>query len=174
MKQALLLTTITITFIFNSFGQKANTEGKNLPRDFRKISYDKVIAYDLDSAGFIVEDGILNSKIIKNQKVLLPAQIDTLNKFLYLTKKIKKADDTFTKQCYTHRIGIVYYLNDKIVADFSIPHDCNVFYLYVKTLTDPVDNYSKTTINNYSFHLMSFNQVGQNILKALYDDLNFN
>lgn len=169
MKNILLLTSILLTSL--SYGQKS--KGKNLPSEFNKIKYDKVIAYELDdnSKGFIVSDGILNSKIIKNQKELTNAQVDTLQKFLFLTKQTK---ERFGTDCFNqHRLGIVYYFDGKIVADFSISPTCKLFMLYTKNLTDPVDNYSKTTINYYYFNTMTFEQAGQNKLKELLADLNF-
>lgn len=171
MKQILLLATVLFTFF--SFGQKNSGQGKNLPSEFNKIKYDKVIAYELDNKikGFVVSDGLLNTKIIKNQKELTQSQIDSLQKFLSLTKKTKKR---FGIECYNqHSLGIVYYLNDKIVANFSVSPTCNLFMLYTKNLTDPNDNYSKTTINYYYFNTMTFVENGQKKLQEFCADLNF-
>ena len=171
MKQILLLATVLFTFF--SFGQKNSRQGKNLPSEFNKIKYDKVIAYNLDdkSKGFIVSDGLLNTKIIKNQKELTQPQIDSLQKFLFLTEKTK---ERFGTDCYNqHSLGIVYYLKDKIVADFSVSPTCKLFMLYTKNLTDPNDNYSKTTINYYYFNTMTFDSKGQKKLQELCADLNF-
>lgn len=171
MIKTLLLAIILFTFF--SFGHKNSGHHKNLPSKFNKIKYDKVIAYDLDDKvkGFIVSDGLLNTKIIKDQKELTQPQIDSLQKFLSLTKKTK---EHFGTECYNQQsLGIVYYLNDKIVADFSISPICKLFMLYTKNLKDPNDNYSKTTINYYYSSTMTFNVSGQKKLKELYTDLNF-
>jgi|GEM_PF-7016477 len=171
MKQILFLTTVLLTFF--SFGQKNNAHKRNLPSEFNKMKYDKVIAYELDEniKGFIVDVGILNTKIIKNKKELSPAQIDSLQNFLSFTEKTK---EVFGKECYNkHSLGIVYYLNDEIVACFSISPTCNLFMLYTKNLTDPNDNYSKSTINNYYANTMIFNVTGQKKLQEFYDDIDF-
>ena len=160
-------------FTFFSFGQKNNAHKRNLPSEFNKINYDKIIAYELDEKikGFIVDVGILNTKIIKSQKELSSAQIDSLQNFLSFTEKTK---EVFGKECYNqHRLGIVYYLNDKIVACFSISPTCNLFMLYTKNLTDPNDNYSKSTINNYYANTMIFNLNGQKKLQNFCDNLDF-
>lgn len=171
MKQILFLSTILFTIF--SFGQKDSAHKRNLPSEFNKIKYDKVIAYELDDKikGFILDVGLLNTKIIKNRKELSQTQIDSLQKFLSFTEKTK---EIFGKECYNQQnLGIVYYLNDKIVASFSISPTCNLFMLYTKNLTDPNDNYSKSTINNYYAKTMTFNLNGQKKLQELCADLDF-
>lgn len=163
MKHLLLIPTLILSIC--SFGQK------NLPKKFNKIAYDKVIAYELkdDSKSFIVLDGLLNTNAIKTQKELSKSQIDSLDKFLSFTKGTK---DRFDSECLKQlQIGIVYYFKDKIVADFTVGPTCPMFIIYTKNLTDPVDNYSKTTINHYYYDNMAYNVVGQKKLKALFADL---
>ena len=102
---------------------------QNPPYVGKEFKFDKVIAYKLKegSCGWVVMNQKLNSKIIKHEYQLFPQQIDTLHIFLRKTTKSKSKMDSECWNCY---IGIVYYFNEKIVANFSISKNCNLFLFY--------------------------------------------
>lgn len=95
---------------------------KEIP--IRCLKYDKVVIYDYepsDKAGDIVEpDGKL-TKNIKKQAELDQKTIDLLHAKLAQ----KSSFGNGASACFTPHLGVVYYLNKKVVAHIAICLSCN-------------------------------------------------
>ena len=97
------------------------------PDSILKVKFDKVIIYDYE--GGRTENPIVNNKqqlatSIKKQVELSKPTIDSLDKNLVN----KKMYGNITAMCVDPHLGIVYYLEDKIVAHISVCLNCNVLH----------------------------------------------
>jgi len=109
---------LLVTFSFPSQGQTKNP--------FLSVKFDKVIIYDYQQAGedpaLVGENGnLLSSARIKKQVQLDSATINKLN------RKIgdRKSYGQVTAACFEPHLGIVYYLNGKIVRHVLVCIGCN-------------------------------------------------
>lgn len=115
MRNITLLLLLTISL--SSHGQTKNP--------FLSFKFDKVIIYDYQPAGedpeLVNRGQIISSAKIKKQEQLDAATIEQLNKKL----GNKKSYGQVSAMCFDPHLGIVYYLNGKIVRHVLICMDCN-------------------------------------------------
>ncbi len=167
MKKKLIL--FLVCGVFLSLAQTSFQSGKNLPGPYKYLKYDKVIAYDYFSNKNIVEDGKLNESLIKKKVILTSAQIDTLHSFIF---NIKTYGALREYTCYRNCLGIVYYLNNNIVAHMSVSIECN--YLS-SSLNIPAMEYSKVKnkeINQF-MNANGFSKIGRMKINQLSKELKF-
>lgn len=110
----LLLVTLTLP----SSGQTKNP--------FLSIKFDKVVLYDYQPAG---EDRSLvdkKGKLVRTAKIKKQVQLDTAT-IKQLNKRLgdQKSYGQVTAFCFDPHLGIVYYLNGKIVRHVLVCMDCN-------------------------------------------------
>jgi hypothetical protein len=114
-KMTLLL---LLTFSFCSYGQTKNP--------FLSLKFDKVIIYDYQPHGenpSLVDNGqIIKAVTIKRQVELDRPTIEKLNAKL----GDKKSYGSSHADCFEPHLGIVYYLQNKIVGNVIICLDCNL------------------------------------------------
>jgi hypothetical protein len=171
MKKILLFIAFIISFYPSNvlFGQTKKASGKDLPGMFAKLKYDKVIAYDFHGA-FIVSHGKLYDSIeIVKQITLSKQQIDTLHSFLF---------NTNTYGCLTNknagkpRLGIVYYLDNKIVAHISISLLANFL---ISNFEIPATSYERIKLpkSNYYTPGEGFSKMGRQKINNFCKELKF-
>lgn len=102
----------------------ANAQTKN---PFLSLKFDKFMAYDYQPAG---EDPALIDKkgqLVTNVTIKKQVQLDTTT-IKQLNKKLgdKKSYGQVKAMCFYPHLGIVYYLNSKILRHILVCMDCNV------------------------------------------------
>jgi hypothetical protein len=114
---------ICIPILFLILSQALLGQTKN---PFLSLKFDKVIIYDFEGGKSeqdysIVDDEGQLAKSIRKQAQLDKSTISTLN-----TKVGDiKSYGAVTAACFDPHLGIVYFLNDKVVAHISVCLDCN-------------------------------------------------
>jgi len=116
MRKMTLLFLLTLSF--TSYGQTKNP--------FLSLKFDKVIIYDYEPNGenpALVDNGqIIKAVRINNQIQLDRGTIEKLNSKL----GDKKSYGSNHADCFEPHLGIVYYLQSKIVGNVIICLDCNL------------------------------------------------
>jgi hypothetical protein len=138
---------------------------------FNKFKYDKVIAYDYDGVDGehvfrIVENNKLVLKI-KQQQQLNQKQVDDLTNWL---GAISTYGGTYAF-CFEPHFGIVFYYNNKIIANISISMGCNFLDSSV-----PIPATKATSIEiskDYKYPAKGFSKIGSQRFILLAKDLNF-
>jgi len=111
---------ILLIFVFihiTALGQESNP--------FLQLTFDRVVMYDYqpegEKAGLIINS---NGNLVGT--VLKKAQLDTIT-IKQLNRKLgeRKSFGGITASCFDPHLGIVYYLNDKVIAHVSICFACN-------------------------------------------------
>jgi hypothetical protein len=114
----IIASVILSIFSICSFGQTTNP--------FLHLRFDKIIIYDYepneDNPSLVEKGQILKSKIKKQIQLDKPI-IDRLNTKL----GDKKSYGNIRADCFEPHLGIVYYLENKIVADVLVCLECNRF-----------------------------------------------
>lgn len=109
---------LLVTFTLSLNGQTKNP--------FLQLKFDKVILYDYQPVG---EDPSLvdkNGQLITSAKIKKQVQLDTIT-IRQLNKRLgdRKSYGQVTALCFDPHLGIVYYLNGKIVRHVLVCMDCN-------------------------------------------------
>lgn len=113
MRQVILF---LIAICFLSFQQNKNP--------FLNLKFDKVIMYDFEGGkdlGLIIDDNGRLAKTVKKQAILDKVNVEKLSRLL----GEKTSYGGTTAFCFEPHVGLVYYLNGKVVAHVSICLDCN-------------------------------------------------
>jgi hypothetical protein len=134
---------------------------------FPLTKFDKVVIYDYESprAGYpsIVDPKGQLTTSIKRQVQLDQSAIDEMN-----TKLIdKKSYGNNAAMCFTPHLGIVYYLQNRIVGHVSICLDCNILR---SSFNIPAQNQNKVGEGDNAYYLgeglsKSFRQFLNELLK---------
>jgi hypothetical protein len=115
---------LLLIFSFPSQGQTKNP--------FLFVKFDKVIMYDYQPAGEYPALVDKNGNLVSNASIKKQVQLDsaTINK---LNRKIgdRKSYGQVTAVCFDPHLGIVYYLNGKIVRRVLVCIDCNALRAHI-------------------------------------------
>jgi len=113
---------ITLLFLL-TLSICSNGQTKN---PFRSLKFDKVIMYDYQPAGEDPELVDKRGQLVTTATIKRQVQLDTTT-VNQLNKKLgdKKSYGQVTAMCFNPHLGIVYYLNSKIVRHILICMDCN-------------------------------------------------
>jgi len=138
---------------------------------FSKLKYNKVIAYNYDGVDGehvfrIVENNKLVTRI-KQQRQLNQKQVDDLTNWL---GAISTYGGTYAF-CFEPHLGIVFYNNNKIIANISIAIGCNFLDSSVPIPATKAKNIEISKGHTYS--AKGFSEVGSKKLIALAKELNF-
>ena len=157
-----------ISFLYRCKIINAN---KQAHRPFKKLKYNKVIAYDYDGvdgehAFRIVENNKLVARI-KRQQQLNQKQVDDLTNWL---GAISTYGGTYAF-CFEPHLGIVFYYNNKITANISIAIGCNFL---DSSVPIPATNAKSIEISKgHTYPAKGFSEVGSKKLITLAKELNF-
>src|SRR4030095_15549139 len=115
---------IRFSVILLALNLSANGQTNN---PFQSLKFDKVIMYDYQPSG---EDPSLvgnNGQLVLTVVIKKQVQVDTTT-IGRLNEKlgVKKSYGQVTAMCFDPHLGIVYYSNNKIVANVLVCMDCNV------------------------------------------------
>lgn len=90
---------------------------------FRKIKYDRVVAYEFQGEGGRTIDYCLKRDSIRihKSKVLTVQQVSQFEKIITATSSYGKS----TASCFDPHLAVVYYLKKEIVATVDVCLDCN-------------------------------------------------
>jgi len=151
MKQILVFLIFIIPIL--TFGQT---------NPFKKLNYDKVIAYEFQgNGGLLIENCLKNEKKKTNKtKSLTEKQTKKLEAILVS----EEAYGNPTMSCFDPHFAIIYYLNEKIVGTINICLDCNYLIASEKI---PATEFKMIKISDdYSYPANGFSK---NTRKELYD-----
>jgi hypothetical protein len=154
---------ITLLFLL-TLSLSSNGQTKN---PFSSLKFDKVIVYDYEPNGedpSLVNKGQISTSVkIKKQVQLDKATIDKLNAKL----GDKKSYGNNHADCFEPHLGIVYYLQNKIVGHVIICLDCNLLH---SSIDIPALKQGKQGQGNNTYYTLdglskSFRQFLNNLLK---------
>ena len=136
------------------------TFGQSNP--FKKLKYDKVIAYEYQGEG-----GLMIEKCLKNEK-------EKINKTMTLTdKETEKLENILTSEkaygnstmfCFDPHFAIIYFLKEKIVGTISVCLECN--YLISSEKIPATELKMIKISDDYSYPAKGFSK---NTRKEIYD-----
>lgn len=120
------LLTLSFFAFFISFSQQ------NEVQSFNKIKFDKVVAYQFDNSSYKVDrilnkNGQLQQHSIQQEKELSYIQINYLHSTLLKNTVHWENQTQYGYIRPRPYLGIVYYLNNKIVGSININIDCSDF-----------------------------------------------
>jgi hypothetical protein len=151
MKQAFL-----IVFLFSPCFLSA----QNNP--FERLKYDKVVAYEFQGEGGLdIETCLSEYPDRKNGEVELPDSI------VQQIESILCSDSAYgqsTSACFDPHLGIVYYLNEEVVAAVSICLECN--YLESSVFIPSTEQTMIEVSDNFSYPARGFSKETR---KGIYD-----
>lgn len=149
--------------------KQQNDNPKKITNPYATLKYDKVIAYDYDGRGGqkIVVKESLNNYRMKSSKQLSKSQIAKLHRIIGDPKSYGRG----TAACFDPRMGIVYYLDEKIVGHISICLECNFLESSHKI---PATETKKQMLDETDYYfLRGFSKKCRLQLKALCRELKF-
>jgi len=136
------------------------TFGQSNP--FKKLKYDKVVAYEYQGEGRLLIENCLKNEIEKINKTitLTKEQTDRLENIL----TSEKGYGNSTMSCFDPHFAIIYYLNEKIVGTINICLDCN--YLISSEKIPATELKMIKISDDYSYPAKGFSK---NTRKEIYD-----
>ncbi len=158
MKKALILIFVLIPVII--YGQL---------NPFKKIEYDKVVAYEYQGKG-----GLLIEKCLKKHKEKIDKKINLIDKQIGKLEKIltsKKAYGNTTMSCFDPHFAVAYYKNDKIVGSISICLDCN--YLISSEKIPSTEFKMMQVSDDYSYPAKGFSKKTRKEIHEYLKELGF-
>lgn len=164
MKHFYLLIIGVISSI-HSIGQTRNYWlSKDLPVQIKSIKYDKAIIIEIkpnkkNKELVVTRSKILDTTIIIFRKELSKAQVDTLEKFIFASKE---ASPKSPANLASSHLGVIYYLNNKIVAFFTSHFEDNFYKLTV------VDQKIEGCKNCGWYFTMTYNQENRKRINYLF------
>lgn len=118
---------------------------------FQSLKFDKVILYDYEPKG--EDPSLVDNKrqILKTVKIKKQAQLDsTTIKMLNAKIDDKKSYGQGTAMCFEPHLGIVYFLNNKLVRYALVCMNCNVLRSDVDI---PAQHQNKQGFGNKAYYL---------------------
>ncbi len=154
---------LAISFAFQN-------SAKKYINPFLGLKYDKVIAYDYNGQGgrIIINNGNLSSAI-KKVHTLTNNQINKINQVLGDTSTY--GGSTFS--CFDPHLGLVYYLDNKIIAHVSICLSCNFLSSSIKIPAIEQEHKKIKVGENHSYFAHGFTELGSNEISKLCKELQF-
>ncbi len=136
---------------------------------FKKLKYNKVVAYEYQGEGGLLIEKCLNEEKEKINKTLnlTEKQTEELEKIL----TSEKAYGNTTMFCFDPHFAVIYFMNDKIVATINICLDCN--YLISSEKIAATELKMITVPNDYSYPAKGFSKNTRKEINEFIKGLGF-